>query len=279
MFRNPASRSRIASLLRRISAKYPQADEDFIVESDPSDNKIFSEWMAEKVYGDGEDLDAATDAAFYLDALYKSRLFSPSKLKLRTSIEEVFDIVTSLTTQTTLDNINRISRCRNYRSDLVYEDPRMIVLEPKTHIDSCCYGERTKSRWCVSDPNESGWFSRMDQIRRITPVRFFIIINKILPIKHKYGHVAAVFYRGGVDQFIRPGMTDQDYVNQARRQFRAEYGTELNQTDEYLIEKLRQLREIGHLMEVYDSSNKMLLPYEAREYLGDDLFFNLARRP
>ena len=53
---------------------------------------------------------------------------------------------------TTRANTLRIEQCTGYSGDVVYEDPRLVVIEPKNHRDSCCYGEKSKRRWCVSDP-------------------------------------------------------------------------------------------------------------------------------
>ena len=277
--RNPASESRLRSLAKKIASRHPSADEEIIIDSDPSDNKIFSEWMAEKVYGDGESLESATDAAFYLNALYKAKRLSPN-IKLSTTIAESFETVVDSVPDTTRANTLRIEQCTGYAGDVVYEDPRLVVIEPKNHRDSCCYGEKSKRRWCVSDPRDASEFGRIEQIRQyMTPVKLFIIINKLLPLSNRYSHVGAVFYRGTVDQFQRPGMTDQDYIDQARARFREQVGGDFHYTDEFLLENLSQLREAGLLMELYDTHNKMILPEDMSEYLGDDLFLNLARRP
>jgi hypothetical protein len=269
--------SRIDSLLRTISKRHSDASNDeidFIINSDPSDNKIFSEWMAHKVFVDEEDAAYVADVAQYMATLHRSKTFD-ANLKLRTSVDKVVSALVKAAPPATVANLARLRRCPNYSRDIVFEDNRFVILEPNTHPDSCCYGEGSNRIWCVSNSEDASEFGRFDEIRNYgVGVKFFIVVNKILPLKHKFSHIGIVSYDTTIDAHSG-GASDMQMIQQAKHRFTEMYGGDFAYTDEYLVKFLQELRERDIMMENYDSNNRMILASELEWYLGQRVFGNL----
>lgn len=127
----------------------------------------------------------------------------------------------------------------------------------------------------ADEENPSEW----DQIDAITqqmgsPAYFYYAFSKTKSQKNKNSIYGIMVYpRAWSDMAVN--MSDEELVETGKQRFRDQVGGELAYTDEFLLGWVQQVKKYENLFESYNSNNKIILPDDLKDQLGDELFFQI----
>lgn len=180
-------------------------------------------------------------------------------------------------------NIAPIDDLREFadrHGELFRETDHHLVVKPRTHKTACYYGQYTRSRFCVADKDNPNDWNMLDMIAQMTggdPAAFYYAFNKQLSLKNKNAIFGIVSYPITWSQMMI-SMSDEQIIAQGKQRFAQEVGTELAYDDQFLLQWVAQIRDIGHLFESYNSNNRVILPYDLRDQIGHQLFADIILR-
>jgi hypothetical protein len=185
-------------------------------------------------------------------------------------------LLTLLEKQTEITNLLPIDAIRERAEEtdvVVFENERHLIIQPQSHQAACNYGQYSRSRFCIANPNDDSDWNMFEQLRtqhNLDP-KFYFIFDKTMSTKNKKTVSGVVVYPASMSaQALQMG--DDAIIENGKKRFRDEVGGEINYSDEYLKEWVSQIRKYGRLFEAYNSNNRIILPDELSILLGEGVF-------
>ena len=153
------------------------------------------------------------------------------------------------------------------------EDDNYIVVKPKSHGNVCFYGQHSRSRFCVANPEDSTEWDKFEGIHEMlgAPAHMYIVFSKTLSLKNKNAIFAIIVYPKKMSEMgLR--MSDEQLIAQGKMRFKDEVGKDISYSDAFLLDWVKQIKKHNVMFESYNSNNKIVLPDELKEHLGEELF-------
>ena len=179
-----------------IKEKYPQwGNLKMFINNDPSVNNKYLMWMVKQadIIFDAGGWNKYTKEKLY--ELIKS--FHSNLQRLKGTERDINSYKTLEDLQITLSRLGDKSKSQQKKeikskeANVVFENKKVIVVEPKSHKASCYYGSGTK--WCTTEKSSGNW----DSYFLDDNVTFYYILNKTLDKDNPLYKVAVAVYQTG----------------------------------------------------------------------------------
>jgi len=172
-----------------VKKKYPDYSDVVVSLSvyDPSGRNKYLDWMVGQL-DKGEDLD---DIKKNISNFHKNLQRLKASEKDINSYKTLKDLQLALSKLTVKSKTQQKEEVKTKEADIVFENEKVIVIEPKSHKASRLYGKGTK--WCTSMKEPNYW----DEYTFAKNVTFYYALSKILSRPNPLYKIAVAVYPDG----------------------------------------------------------------------------------